>query len=692
MWDYKETRLRNKISPYAHVPKPEIEKFMNQTEWEVNTLEDSEQQPPSASVSQTITPQVPAEKRTRKDVSSSVTEVSAEDFQVYKKRPKTSHTTDRSGEEETQSTTVVEGEHSPLFSSSQQMMSTSSSKKQTYTTLTSQPSQGSAKLSIFEKYDLIKKKNEMLTNNTYAQFWKQTSTTQHRLLSAFDTEKGRMHMEFLQAQVPHPKEITDYKRSTFEFDTKEVHPADQMDLHRQTGEMVFSTLANASTTAAKLQVSLNNVQTQLKLEKVSSFAKDNRIKSLEEMVLKIGYDPSNVKVAEELLKKKNVDIASLRKQLKFPATEDSQAKEMAETEGQKEEMLKLIMEQNAQIKEMEAELERLVKEKEQIEPMEVIPLSAVPLTGVSTVTTSTTSTTKLPSAAPVTVLGTSEALAKSMEEMTLQGAEIKKLHHEIENLQKLKSSFQASYNTERHTSEKLKQEIQQLQKQTVVGKTLAEAKENIWMDISKSMAEIWPLMQIMFEQHELVLRSRQAIDRTKGELGEMPTEANEIIRFLNSKTKDELESLEIEDRTETILEVKKVLTKRGLMLQLEERTQNMDIGVQRFFSKIDALQKKGLPSLLVLNDKLMTLSDYKQKIAMVAKDSSKFSGIQGSITGKAFLETLQLDLSIQHEIKYIFITKPTFAKYTEMDEVYRRLLKVTIPSQKRWEDLCTLIE
>jgi hypothetical protein len=352
-------------------------------------------------------------------------------------------------------------------------------------------------------------------------------------------------------------------------------------------------------------------------------------------------------------------------------------------------MLKLIMEQNAQIKEMEAELERLVKEKEQTEPMEVIPLSAVPLTGVSTVTTSTTTTAELPSAAPVTVLETSEALAKSMEEMTLQGAEIKKLQQEIENLQKLKSSFQASYNTERHTSEKLKQEIQQLQKQTVVGKTLAEAKENIWMDISKSMTEIWPLVQIMFEQHELVLRSRQAIDRIKGELGEMPTEANEIIKFLNSKTKDELESLEIEDRTETILEVKKVLTKRGLMLQLEERAQNMDIRVQRFFSKIDALQKKGLPSLLVLNDKLMTLSDYKQKISMVAKDSSKFSGIQGSITGKEFLETLQLDLSIQHEIKYIFITKPTFAKYTEMDEVYRRLLKVTIPSQQRWEDLCT---
>jgi hypothetical protein len=77
---------------------------------------------------------------------------------------------------------------------------------------------------------------------------------------------------------------------------------------------------------------------------------------------------------------------------------------------------------------------------------------------------------------------------------------------------------------------------------------------------------------------------------------------------------------------------------------------------------------------------------------MVAKDSSKFFGIQGSITGKAFLDTLQPDLSIQHKIKYIFLTKPTFAKYTEMDEIYRRLLKITIPGKKRWDELCKLIE
>ena len=175
-------------------------------------------------------------------------------------------------------------------------------------------------------------------------------------------------------------------------------------------------------------------------------------------------------------------------------------------------------------------------------------------------------------------------------------------------------------------------------------------------------------------------------------MGENPTEATDIIRFLNSNTKEELEALEIEDKIETILEVKKVLTKKGLMLQLEDKSQNMDIGVQRFFSKVNSLHKKGLLGLLVINDKLITLSDYKQKILAVAKDGSKFAGIQGRITGKAFLETLRLDLSIQHEIKFIFITKPTFSKYIEMEETYRRLLKVSIPNQKRWEELCALLD
>ena len=65
--------------------------------------------------------------------------------------------------------------------------------------------------------------------------------------------------------------------------------------------------------------------------------------------------------------------------MKLPPTEDSQAKEVVEDKNGKEELLKLIMQQKAQLREMEIELERLLKEKEQMTPMEFIPLIAVPI-------------------------------------------------------------------------------------------------------------------------------------------------------------------------------------------------------------------------------------------------------------------------------------------------------------------------
>jgi hypothetical protein len=352
---------------------------------------------------------------------------------------------------------VTEVDRSLLNTRGKQIITTVLPKKPIDTPPINQPGKTGPKLNIFEKYDLIKKNNQTLTGSTYAQFWKQSLFSQHRLLSPFDIEKGIMHMAFLQAQIPNPKVITDYKRATFEFQTKDVHPADQMDLHRQTREMVFSTLAHASTTTSRLQVSLNNVETQLNLEKISSFAKDNKIKTLEELVLKIRYDPSNVKEDEEMIKKKNADIASLRNQLKLPPTVDSQVNEIAETEGEKDEMLKLIMEKNAQLKEMEVEMENIMKEKEQLKPMEFIPLSAVPLSGVST-----TSLVEVPSANPLTSQEKTVELAKSMEKMNLQEIKISKLKKEIENLQELKNSYQTIFSKEKQVSNQLKQELQQL--------------------------------------------------------------------------------------------------------------------------------------------------------------------------------------------------------------------------------------
>ena len=66
-------------------------------------------------------------------------------------------------------------------------------------------------------------------------------------------------------------------------------------------------------------------------------------------MIKVGYDPSNINAAEEIINKNNLDIAILRKQLKLLAMEDPLAKDIEETETQKADMMKLIIEQSAQL-------------------------------------------------------------------------------------------------------------------------------------------------------------------------------------------------------------------------------------------------------------------------------------------------------------------------------------------------------
>jgi len=77
--------------------------------------------------------------------------------------------------------------------------------------------------------------------------------------------------------------------------------------------MVYSTLIGKSMVAHRFQDSLDNVTVSYKLEKASSEAKGNRIKSLEDLVIELGHDPTDIKDAEKLIKKKNEDIAALKK-------------------------------------------------------------------------------------------------------------------------------------------------------------------------------------------------------------------------------------------------------------------------------------------------------------------------------------------------------------------------------------------
>jgi len=171
--------------------------------------------------------------------------------------------------------------------------------------------------------------------------------------------------------------------------------------------MVYSTLADKAMLAHQLQSSLDNTTAQLDWEKASSLAKDNRIKSLADIIMELGHDPKYAKGIKELIKKKEEDIAALRKQLKLPPLRHPQIVEIIEQKSE-EDMMDLLMKLNEGLIDTEQALEKALKEKQgesTSQPPEVIPTvtSAVPST------TGTTSAPNVPPATTEVITGTTSA-------------------------------------------------------------------------------------------------------------------------------------------------------------------------------------------------------------------------------------------------------------------------------------------
>jgi len=152
-----------------------------------------------------------------------------------------------------------------------------------------------------------------------------------------------------------------------------------------------------------------------------------------------------------------------------------------------------------------------------------------------------------------------------------------------------------------------------------------------------------------------------------------------------------LQELDIGDRTGTILDVKNVLTKRNLMINLEDKSQTMDLAIDRFMLKFDALRQKGMPNPLVINDRLMPHGNYNKKIREVARDQANNSSMKEMRIGKVLYQTFENLLYLQHEVKHLFVNRPTFVKYTEEDEIYRRMVNIKLPDADTWEKLNDLL-
>lgn len=159
--------------------------------------------------------------------------------------------------------------------------------------------------------------------------------------------------------------------------------------------------------------------------------------------------------------------------------------------------------------------------------------------------------------------------------MSIQTTEMNKLKEKVTSLETDYKLAKIMHKEEVQKDTKMSERLKALEKDLTMKEPLGQAKEQLWANIIDSVNDIWPSIQVIFDQIDLIKLATEAIQKVKAELGQILEEVARIIQFLNNKNKYEMQEMEIEDRTETIFEVKKVLSKRNLMQNLEDKCQNM---------------------------------------------------------------------------------------------------------------------
>jgi hypothetical protein len=113
---------------------------------------------------------------------------------------------------------------------------------------------------------------------------------------------------------------------------------------------------------------------------------------------------------------------------------------------------------------------------------------------------------------------------------------------------------------------------------------------------------------------------------------------NDIIKFLNNGTKEHLKDLNVNDRTNIIIDAKKVLTKIRFMQNFENILYEMIGEVASFKNNFTELIKIGFQPPWDGNGDILPQNKYKYLLEKSTNNNNRFDKLQEVLLGKDVIE------------------------------------------------------
>ena len=135
------------------------------------------------------------------------------------------------------------------------------------------------------------------------------------LISTRDVERNTLKLAM----------VSDKKVAEMDVRLDKISVPDKIQLHKQTGDIIYSDLLHAMMKINKLQVLVDKLEVQLKHEKVENKVNSIQIKKLQEDVISSRDEQGNAQAIRILLEENNNAIQVLKKKLKIPNSKHAQS-------------------------------------------------------------------------------------------------------------------------------------------------------------------------------------------------------------------------------------------------------------------------------------------------------------------------------------------------------------------------------
>jgi hypothetical protein len=158
-------------------------------------------------------------------------------------------------------------------------------------------------------------------------------------------------------------------------------------------------------------------------------------------------------------------------------------------------------------------------------------------------------------------------------------------------------------------------------------------KHVIWDRIASLITNNWAHFSLARDKLELIKSARTHIIWVKSKLENKHNLANEIIKFLNRRTKEKLIDLNVKYKTNIIINAKNILNKRRQLHNVESRLQEISGEVSSFKTIFKYLIILGLPPPWEGDGDFIYHHRYSKLLEQKIKNDKRFDKLTGGLLG-----------------------------------------------------------